>query len=327
MRIGTRAMTAGLLAGCAILGAPSVAPAKEPLLTVARSKLAAALTCHGEIAPGRPRPIIVAPGTGSDGSQVYALGKGAFDVIGRPVCVISFPDRTTADVQVSVQYLVHAIRAVSRRARRPIAVAGVSQGGLLIRIALTYWPDLRAKVRDAVTAAATHHGTVAGADFGAICRRRGCPPAVWQQLAGSDFLRALNSGREETPGKTAWTTIRSATDEVVRPQTGPAPTSSLKGATNILIQDVCPGRRTAHLGVAVDSVTFAALTDAVIHRGAARVARFPRDVCAHPYGTGLDEQRTSTFLNIAPQLLRQGSAAVPRLRHEPTVRAWVKREH
>jgi triacylglycerol lipase len=304
---------------------PASAQPKEPRLTVSSAAAARALTCHGPIGRSAPRPILFAPGTGSDGSQVFLLGGSAFAAMGRTLCVVSFPRRTTADLQISVQYLVRATRRVSHRAGRPIALAGVSQGGLLIRMALTYWPSLRPMVSDAVSAAAPHHGSSGAAETAARCLTEGCPPALWQQRRRSALLRALNHGRGETPGRVAYTTVRSATDEIVHPQTGARPTSVLKGASNILIQDVCPGRRTSHLGTAVDSVTIAALADAVAHKGPARVSRLPRDVCAHPYGTGLDEDRTTQFLELAPLILAQGAQDMPVVRREPPVRAWVKR--
>jgi PGAP1-like protein len=312
---------ASALALCALALAPATAAA-EPPLTVPAARLRAALECHGRIGPRRPPPIIFAPGTGSDASQVWALGRGAFEALRRPVCAVAFPDHATADLQTSVQYLVHAIRAASRRAHRPVVVAGVSQGGLLARVALTYWPSLDRRVTDVVTAAAPHHGAPARAGG---CGPRGCPPAIWQQVRGSHFLAALNNGRDETPGAPAWTTIRSATDEIVRPQTGPHPTSALRGAANILIQDVCPDRRTSHLATAVDSVTIAALADAIGHPGPARPARLPRDVCSHPYGIGLDAQRTAQFLAVAPVLVGQALASVPVVAREPPLRPWVRR--
>jgi triacylglycerol esterase/lipase EstA (alpha/beta hydrolase family) len=311
-----------IVAASALAAMPTGAAANEPRLTVERSKLAAALTCHGEVSPSAGPPIIFVPGTGSDGSQVYLLGRGAFDVLGRPVCVVAFPDRTTADIQVSVQYLVHAIRRTSRKAHQRVAVMGVSQGGLLARVALTYWPSVRRSVADVVSAAGTHHGSTATAS--GVCNEQGCPAAIWQQAAGSNFLKALNNGRDETPGRTSWTTVRSANDELVQPQTGPAPTSALEGAENVLIQDVCPGRQTSHLATAVDSVTIAALGDALAHEGPAQVSRLPPDVCSHPYGTGLDEQQTTLFLNAGQRLFAQGLASVPRVRREPTVRSWAK---
>jgi triacylglycerol lipase len=314
---------AAALAVCAL--APAPAAAAEPRLTVDPRRMSDSLICYGPVGRTTPQPILFAPGTGSDGSQVFLLGGGAFAAMGRPLCVVSFPRRTTADLQVSVQYLVHATRRLWRRTGRPIALAGVSQGGLLARMALTYWPSLRVKVGDAVTAAATHHGAPGDAATAARCLSEGCPAALWQQRPRSALLRALNDGRDETPGRTAYTTVRSATDESVRPQTGAAPTSALKGAVNILIQDVCPGRQTTHLGTAVDSVTIAALADAVGHPGPARVARLPADVCAHPYGTGLDEARTTQFLALAPSLFAQGAQDLPVVRREPRVRPWAKR--
>lgn len=322
-RCGAALLTLGVCAeAAAAVAVAAGAAVNEPRITAPRSQLAAALTCHGDVSTRGRQPIIFAPGTGSDGGQVYALGKGAFDAIARPVCVVDFPHHTTADVQISVQYLVDAIRVVSRRAGQPVAVVGVSQGGLLARMALTYWPSLRPLVTDVVSVAGTQHGTTVGAR--GTCAATGCPAAVWQQEAGSHLLRALNDGRKETPGPTSWTTVRSATDELVQPTQGPAPTSALTGASNILIQAVCAGRQTSHLGTAVDSVTIAAITDAVTHQGPARVSRLPHDVCSHPYGVGLNPGLTALFLQIAQQHFGQGLSGVRKLRHEPPVRHWVK---
>jgi hypothetical protein len=142
------------------------------------------------------------------------------------------PGLHTADIQVSVQYLVNGIRSMARRAAQPIAIIGISQGGLLPRFALTYWP----------------------------------------------------------------------------------------------IQSVCPGRQVSHIGTILDSVTFAAFTDAIAHTGAARVSRLPEGVCAHPFATGLDEAGTNAVLGasgnlITPRLVNR----VPRVMAEPPVRAYARR--
>jgi triacylglycerol lipase len=317
-------VSALVLALCGLALAP-LPTAAEPRLTVPRWRMAEAIHCYGPVGQDAPQPILFAPGTGSDGSQAFLLGGGAFAAMRRTLCVMSFPRRTTADLQDSVQYLVFAVRRLARRAEGPVALAGVSQGGLLIRIALTYWPSLRARVSDAVTAAAPHHGAPGTRESAIRCVTVGCPPALWQQRRGSALLRALNHGRDETPGRTAYTTVRSATDELVHPQTGPRPTSALKGASNILIQDVCPGRTTTHLATVVDSVTIAALADAVAHTGPAKISRLPADVCDHPYGTGLDEAQTTRFLELAPQLAAQGGQDLPVVRQEPKLRPWMRR--
>lgn len=293
----------------------------EPPIRIPTPELEAAFHCVGEVERATAAPILYVTGTGSTGEQGYALGRGAFEALGRPVCYVNFPDQTTADIQVSVQYLVYAIRREFRFAGRPIAIFGISQGALLPRFALTYWPSLRKKVTDVLAAAGTEHGTTV---FTGCSESNPCPPAVWQQIAGSNLLRALNRQPNEAPGPTNWTTVRSATDETVQPQTGRHPTSALRGATNILIQAVCPGRTTGHVGTAVDSVTFAAFADAISHRGPAKVSRLPADVCTHPYATGLNEGATAILLGLAGSLVGS-QTGLPVVTAEPKVRAYVKR--
>jgi triacylglycerol lipase len=318
----SRTITAAVLV-MSLFAAPA-AGAAEPKLTVAKPKLRAALKCTPGVKDATRTPVMLVTGTGASGDEAYAIGKPAFDAYGAPVCWVNFPNHTTADIQVSVQYLVAGLRTMSARAGRPVAVFGISQGGLLPRIALTYWPSLRAKVSDVLAAAGTQHGTTAG-DI-ATCRREGCTPAAFQQRAGSKLLKALNRrGRDETPGPTAWTTVRSATDETVQPTTGPHPTSALKGATNVLIQSVCPGRQVTHIGTALDSVTFAAFEDAITHRGPAKLSRLPAGVCDHPYAPGLDEQATANLITAAAQLTAGRGTEEPRVRREPPVRPWMRR--
>jgi alpha-beta hydrolase superfamily lysophospholipase len=312
-----------VLATALTLIAAAPAAAAEPKLTVAKAKLGAALHCTEGIDDATRTPLMIVTGTGASGAEAYGIAKPALDLYGAPVCYVDFPSFTTADMQVSVQYLVHGLRVMSRRAGRRVAVFGISQGGLLPRIALTYWPSLRAKVSDVISAAGTQHGTTAGR---ANCAK-GCIPAGWQQAAGSKFLRALNTGRDETPGPTSWTTVRSANDETVQPQTGAHPTSALKGATNILIQDVCPGREVTHIGTALDSVSWAAAADAVANDGPAKVSRLPADVCSHPFAPGLDESATRSIIDAAGGLTSGRFDSQPTVRREPKLKSWAKAGH
>ena len=302
---------------------PNAQARPGPKLSVPKEKLAAAFHCHGPPIRDATRvPIMLVTGTGATGEQAYAIGKDAFDAYGHPVCDVDFPNFTTADIQRSVQYLVYGIRKEARLAERRVAVFGISQGGLLPRFALTYWPDLRSKVSDVLAAAGTQHGTTLGERCSAS---KPCIPAGWQQQAGSHLLRALNRQPDETPGGLGWTTVRSKGDETVQPQTGPHPTSALQGATNILIQRVCPGRAVTHIGTALDSVTFAAFVDAITHRGPAEVSRLPADVCDHPYAPGLDEATTTALLGASGGLVSAQIAASPKVGAEPAVRGYVKR--
>lgn len=323
----------GILAVCigvllALVAGSGTAAASGPRLSVPQSQLDAAFKCPIDPTNAGVTPVMLVTGTGASGDQSYLIGQDAFKAYGHPVCYVNFPDFTTADIQVSVQYLVYGLRKEFFLAHRKVAVIGISQGGLLPRFALTYWPDLRRKVSDAVLAAGTQHGTNLG--LGSCSATAPCPPADWQQMAGSHLLRAINSQPDETPGNVSYTTVRSLTDETVQPQGGKHPTSALAGASNILIQGVCPGRTTSHIGTILDSVTFAALTDAVAHagkgkRGAARVSRFPTDVCSHPYAPGLNEAQTTLFLNASGGVIGGNTSTVPKVPAEPRVRKVFKR--
>jgi len=160
---------------------------------------------------------------------------------------------------------------MARDAGRPIAIYGFSQGGLVARLALVFWPDTRRLVRDVVAASWPQHGS----PFSINCAMVGCPAALWQRLLGSHLLAAINR-HAEAPGPTSWTTLRTLDDIIARPVNGPNPTSALKGATNLVIQNICPGRHVEHLGMAFDAVAFAALRDAATHSGPASADRLRR---------------------------------------------------
>jgi hypothetical protein len=319
-----------LTACAALVALACAAPAgakgpSGPKLTVPRAKLAAAFHCPRPVRNAKKTPIMLVTGTGATGEQAYLIGGDAIDAYGHPACYVDFPESTTADIQVSVQYLVWGLRREAALAGRKVAVFGISQGGLLPRMALTYWPDLRSKVSDVLSAAGTQHGSNVGLGTAESCSAANpCTPAAWQQARGSKLLRALNSYPDETPGRVSYTTVRSLTDETVQPQGGRHPTSALAGASNILIQKVCPGRTTTHIGTALDSVTFAAFEDAVAHRGAARVSRLSGNVCDHPFAPGLDEATTMGLLQAAGSLTSGQSAAAPQVKAEPKLKPYVE---
>jgi hypothetical protein len=118
--------------------------------------------------------------------------------------------------------------------------------------------------------------------------------------------------------------VRSADDDVVQPQAGAHPTSALRGASNILIQRVCPARRDSHLATFVDSVTFAAIVDALSHPGPAEVSRFPKNVCSHPYAPGLSTASTDVLLASAKSLTNKQGKAAPTVPAEPKVLSYFR---
>src|SRR5215211_6847749 len=119
--------SAGLVVLMAWLAVPS-APASGPQLTVPQADLEAAFHCPIDPANAQTTPIMFVTGTGATGEQGYLIGQGAFEASGHPVCYVNFPDFTTADIQISVQYLVYGLRKEFQLAGRKVAVIGISQG-------------------------------------------------------------------------------------------------------------------------------------------------------------------------------------------------------
>ena len=91
--------------------------------------------------------------------------------------------------------------------------------------------------------------------------------ACGQQVAGSDFLRALNSC-DESPGNVSYTQIVTRYDEVVIPYTSGylAPDA---GVTNVTLQDKCPSDTSDHLRTPYDTPAIALTLNALGRSGPA----------------------------------------------------------
>lgn len=289
-----------------------------------------ALDCQPEVERAAREPVLFLHGTGNGGRDEWADVVDFQSVVaaaGHPSCLLELPGHALVDVQTSAEDVVVAIRRTHRLAGRRIAVYGHSQGGLLAQWALTYWPALRSKVADVVSVAGPHHGTTWGStkplvdQFCGPLFAPGCPAAFRQQTAGSALLAALARRPDETPGtRTGWTTVRSATDELVQP---PASTV-LDGAVNLEVQSVCPGRQVGHSAVQYDSVAYAALIDALRHRGPASSGRLPADVCAHRFAPGLDDSTvTAREYSSRAIAVQRALTHSPQTGEEPPVRAYA----
>jgi hypothetical protein len=294
---------------------PATGRADVPL-SVPRADLQRALACQPAVRDARREPVLLVTGTGGDAATTWSIHQRQLTRAGFASCRVALPDHSTGDMQTAAEYVVAAVRAMHARSGHRVGIFGISQGAVLPRLALTFWPSLRPLVADVVAAAGTQHGT--GSQTGPL--PGGLPPSAWQQQRGSKLLTALNAG-DESPGPTAWTTVHSTTDVVVTPASGPHATSVLRGARNVVVQGVCPGRQEDHVGVLFDSVTFATLLDALRHRGAARAKRFPASVCAHVAMPGLtDAQKTDITSGAYPALVKAILGA-PRVPREPALRA------
>jgi triacylglycerol lipase len=256
-----------------------------------------ALECSGGVRNANRHPVLLVHGTGTNAAENWGWNyRNALRERGYAVCTVNLPRRSMPDIQRQSEYVVFAVRRIAARSGGKVDVIGHSQGTLQPRWAIKWWRDVRRKVDDYVSLAGPHRGTVAA---NVACLPGFCAPSVWQMMRASRFLKALNRG-DDTPGSGAFTSIYSATDELVQP----ASTAALDGAVNVLVQDVCPGRVVPHVGPLWDAVVFALVSDALTHRGPARVARLPGSICLEALYPGL------TLLEIPPDFL------------DYTVQAW-----
>lgn len=315
-----------VLSGAASAAGNPYAPLDRagPPLSVPASQLQAALACTAGVAGDSRNPILLVPGTNLDPGPNYSWNyERAFTALQWPYCTLTLPHHTMGDIQSAGEYVVYALRTMSKLAGRRVDVLGYSQGGMLPRWALRFWPDTRALVQNDVGIDPSNHGTL---DTDVLCHLE-CPPAYWQQASTSHFTEALNS-RAETFAGIDYTVIYSHADEVVVPNLTSSGSSSLHtGAgriANIAVQQVCPLDLSDHLAMGTyDPVAYALAVDAFTHAGPADPARILPSVCAHPFQPGVNP---ATFpADYASFLSAIGQAALqsPEVPAEPPLRCYV----
>lgn len=262
--------------------ASSAPPASaDPALTERRSDLRASVSCPATFTHLERNPILLVHGTASTPEENWGWNYArVLPSLGYDVCAVRLPNRALDDIQISAEYVVYAIRRVAMLSGVKIDVIGHSQGGMLPRWALKFWPNLRRMVDDFVALAPPNHGAY-GADY--LCPTT-CAPAAQQQKTTSKFMAALNAGSPKLG--VDYTIINSLTDELVQPAVG-TPTAAVAGASNILVQDICPGRPVHHAGLVHDAVIYRLVMDALRYRGPADPGRVDPAVCTETSAPGL----------------------------------------
>lgn len=335
MRLAIAVVALLLLVPATASAADQFAPLDRPgpALSVPPDKLDASLHCDADVKDAKVEPVLLNPATGVTVEQNFSWNyERALAMLHIPFCTYDAPQHTLGDIQVSGEYLVHAIRATAALAGRKIAVVGHSQGGMSMRWALRFWPDTRALVDDVIGFSGSNHGTTVGQGD---CAAGGCPAAVWQQGAGANFIKALNSGAETFPG-ISYTEIYTHTDEVVQPNSGANASAALHTGggqiTNVATQDVCPTDTDEHLMVGtVDPTAYALAVDALTHPGPADPRRIGTTSCAMAYQPGVDPANADMYLQIlegAPGLAAVSTpgvnaVGVPELPAEPALACYT----
>jgi triacylglycerol esterase/lipase EstA (alpha/beta hydrolase family) len=302
---------------------------RGPPLEVARAKLRAALRCTPSVSTNVREPILLVPGTTLTPEENFSWNYDrALNALGLPYCTIELPGKAMEDIQVAGEYVVYALRIMSRfeghAKARKVQIIGYSQGGMVPRWALRFWPDTRKLVDDDVGLDASNHGTITAESS---CQKEGCAPAIWQQRNTSAFIAALNSYQETFPG-ISYTEIYTQEDEIVVPNTNEEGSSSVHSGggqiANIAVQEVCPGHKADHLAMgSYDPVGYALALDAVTHAGPAEKARIAVTVCAQAYQPGVNPETFATDDAKYNQEIFETFATYPHVASEPPLKCYV----
>lgn len=295
-----------------------------PALSVPARKLSSAVACTRGVRGDHRDPILLVPGTDLTPKANYSWNyERAFRALHWAYCTVALPQRATGNIEVAGEYVVYAIRKMARQSARRVDILGYSQGGMVPRWALRFWPDTRRLVKTFVALDPSNHGTV---DANAACQGQ-CSAADWQQAEHSHFMAALNSYAETFAG-IDYTVVYSRTDEIVVPNLNSQGSSSLHTGRgrieNIAVQQICPSDVSDHLAMgSYDPVGYALAVDAFRHESLANPKDVPSTVCTHPFQPGVD---ASTFdANYLSYLKEIGQAQLgaKELKAEPPLKCYV----
>src|SRR4051794_13749737 len=229
--------------------APAGARAKDagPPPSVPAGDLAEALEGPKSLSGVTRAPVLLIPGTNLEPKGNFDWNyEPALDAAHIPWCAVTLPRYAMGDIQVAAEYVVAALRRMYADAGRRVSVIGYSQGGMIGRWALKWWPDTRAMVEDLIGNAPSNHGTLTARP---ACSSQ-CPPADWQQRDDSKFIQALNTGPETFAG-IDYTVNFTHSDEVVTPNTDARTGSSALRTgdgpiPNTALQEICPNDTPDH---------------------------------------------------------------------------------
>jgi pimeloyl-ACP methyl ester carboxylesterase len=287
----------GILVGLALLllWAPAGAAAQVfapldapgPALSVSDADLAKRFACSpGGLAGAKVAPVMLLQGTGATAKDNWSWTyEPALTKLGIPWCHVDLPDNATGDIQRAGEYVVAALRVMRAGAQRKVSIVGHSQGGMVGRWALRFWPDTRGMVEDVVGFAPSNHGTTEAS----CSTAEPCSAAGWQQADEANFIKALNSRAETFPG-ISYTNIVTRIDEVVKPVESSFLSPAGGGrVTNVATQDLCPTAAYEHLLIGlIDPVAYALAIDALSHDGPADPTRVDPLVCAQVLHPGIN---------------------------------------
>ena len=249
---------------------------------------------------GQKPPVILFPGTAEPAGLTYADNYGkllAQESYADPLWV-NIPEFSLNDAQTTAEYASYAINYVSCLTNQNVSVITFSQGSIDVQWALKYWPSTRGYVSDFIALSPDFKGTKLADFLDALIGAIGSTPSILQQEYLSNFITQLR-GSDGDSAYVPTTTVFSATDEIVEPQ---SPSSSASGnlldvrnvgVSNTLLQEACPGTAAGtfalHEGLLYNALGYALATDALQNDGPGQVSRIDLGtVCAMAFSPGLE---------------------------------------
>lgn len=189
------------------------------------------------VAQDRPGPVLLVPGYGGSTTGLEVLAA-RLRAAGRQARVVPVPGDGRGDLRGSAQALGAAADAALADGAPSVDVVGYSAGGVVARL----WAegDGAGKARRIVTLGAPHHGTRLAA-LGIALAPGACPLACQQLAPDSLLLAELNDG-DETPEGPEWLSLWTEQDTIVTPPES----ARLRGAVEVVVQQLCPGAVVNH---------------------------------------------------------------------------------
>lgn len=311
------ALCAAVIPAAASAASRSQPQRTEPRITVPAGAVKSAMVCKGDVARARHGAILLIPGTFATAEVNWSWNwQRLLPKIGWAACTITLPEVGAGDIQHNTQYVVSAIRMLSEQSGRPIAVMSHSQGGLEARWALKYWPDTRAGVDKVITLGAPNYGALYPDQH--CTAPDSCSASLWQMRSNSKFLAALNR-RASTYG-IPWTSITTKDDTIfVLPAAARMP-----GASNILVQSLCPSDQAQHNNLPYDGPTSGIVLDALNHDGPAELSRVSKSYCKLATMRGTTLAQANAILNAyTGTLVHDLGPDGPRAQAEPALACYV----
>ncbi|KAJ5107866.1 hypothetical protein N7456_004541 [Penicillium angulare] len=282
-------------------------------------------------------PVILVPGTGTYGGEAFEPNFAKLlkaSQFGDPVW-LNIPGRMCDEAPKNAQYVAYAINYIATRTQKKVAVIGWSQGNLSIQWTLKYWPSTREKVSNFICLSADFAGTINAWGLVPFGGTQPGTPAVWHQTRNAGFIATLRSNGGDS-AYVPTTSIYSATDEVVQPQSGPNASAFMKderkvGVTNCELQVEArfkpAGLVYTHETVMLNPLSWALAEDAIKNGGPGRFDRIDMDkVCMHTKAPGLNLLDATMTQALAPLALKSILLFMPKPWHEPALPAFVAAE-